>query len=398
MISPCPCCAAPLQAPFSQSGPVPVHSCLMLDTAAEATGFATGEVALAACATCGFVTNTRFDPKWSAYAPHYEDQQGFSPTFSAYATDLVRDLIGRHDLTGKRVVEVGCSKGDFLYLLAAEGAMQGIGIDPSALSGRVPQPPQGRFDLIPETYEDTHLDLPVDLLCCRHTMEHIQPVGTMLKRMQAHMARHPGSVLFLDIPDATRVWADGAFEDVYYEHCSYFTPGSLARALRRAGFALTDLRRDYGDQYLSAEAVLDPPRDRTFAIEEPPADTLALVAGYAAKAQAHKQAWQAYLAQASTTGQRIAIWGSGSKCVAFLKAVAPEGCPPLCGIIDINPHRAGKFAPGLDMAISAPETLTHLRPDAIIVMNPIYRDEIAKTCADVGWSAPLLTLGAPPHD
>lgn len=392
-MTPCPCCSASLDPPFYTGPPVPVHSCLMLDTAAEARAFATGPVVLAACPACGFVTNTAFDPKWSAYAPNYEDQQSFSPTFSRYAVELARDLVSRHDLVGKRAVEIGCSKGDFLYLLASEGRMRGVGIDPSALPGRVAKPPQGQFRLIQALYDDTHLTLPADLLCCRHTLEHIGPVAAMLDRMHRHMRRNPGAVLFLDIPDATRVWAEGAFEDVYYEHCSYFSPGSLGRALRGAGFAVTDLRRDYGDQYLSVEAVLDPAQDRSFAIEEPPDETARLIARFADAAETQKARWRAWLNTASATGRRVAIWGSGSKCVSFIKAVAADGHhPALCGIIDINPHRAGKYAPGLGLPISAPEALPRLTPDTIVVMNPIYMQEIAARCAGEGWQAELLPL------
>ena len=43
---------------------------------------------------------------------------------------------------------------------------------------------------------------------------------------------------------------EAAFWDVYYEHCSYFSTGSLARLFRAAKFDLLELGRDYGDQYL----------------------------------------------------------------------------------------------------------------------------------------------------
>ena len=39
-----------------------------------------------------------------------------------------------------------------------------------------------------------------------------------------------------------RVLEEGAFWDIYYEHCSYFTLGSHARLFRRAGLDVTDLR------------------------------------------------------------------------------------------------------------------------------------------------------------
>lgn len=392
----CPCCGHDLSAVFYEVGPVPVHSCLMLDRPTEARAFPSGHVRLAACPACGFVTNTAFDPKWSAYAPNYEDQQSFSPTFNSFAGQLARDLVARHGLEGRRAVEIGCSKGDFMALLCEAGAMDCTGIDPSAVEGRVTPPTRGTMRFIPDYYGPGHLGLPADLLCCRHTLEHIRDVAGVLALMRRHAATTPGAVLCIEVPDSTRLWREGAFEDIYYEHCSYFTAGSLAAAVRRAGFAVTDLRREYGEQYLVIEACLDPSRDRRFAIEEDPAETLADIARFRARIGGILDAWRARLAGMAARGQRVAIWGSGSKCVAFLRALGVEDS--ISAIVDINPHRAGKVAPGLGMAISAPEALLALRPEVVLVMNPLYLSEIAARCSDMGLSTVLIAADGARRD
>ena len=56
-------------------------------------------------------------------------------------------------------------------------------------------------------------------------------------------------VLF-ELPDVTRILKEAAFWDVYYEHCSYFSPGLAGAAVPRDHFDLLELGRDYGDQYL----------------------------------------------------------------------------------------------------------------------------------------------------
>lgn len=389
MTMPCPCCAAPLSDPFYHVGSVPVHSCLMLETAEEAASFPTGSISLAFCSACGFVTNVDFDPYWSAYAPGYEDQQCFSPTFNSFAGRLAEGLIQRYDLSGKRVVEIGCSKGDFLWLLAEHGGMVGVGIDPSAVPGRVPFPSRGSFRLISDYYGTDHLDIQTDLLCCRHTLEHIAPISDTLALIRAHMERNPGSVLCIEVPDASRIWETAAFEDVYYEHCSYFTPGSLARALRRAGFNLLDLRREYQDQYLVAEAVVGSGGDGTFALEEEPDDTAAMIATFSGRVATGIAHWR----EIFDTEETLTIWGSGSKCVAFLKTVDPKD-PPLI-IVDINPHRKGKYAPGVTLPISEPGALRDLSHGKTIVMNEIYMREIREMCEKERITTKLLPLDHP---
>ena len=382
----CPCCSGPLGSPFYSVGPVPVHSCLMLDTAEDAAAFPTSTVRLAHCAACGFVANVDFDPRWSAYSPNYEDQQSFSPTFNSFAGQLAQDLVARYELEGQPVVEMGCSKGDFLRLLCEAGGVQAVGIDPSVLPGRIPPPSRGSLEFVAAYYGPEHFEYPARLIVSRHTLEHIQDVHGTLSMMREHAERNPGAAICIEVPDSKRIWEDCAFEDIYYEHCSYFTAGSLARAVRRAGFAVTDLRREYADQYLVIEATLDPAQDRHFEIEETPEELAAMIAHFRANIDAALDTWREALGRADGS---VAVWGSGSKCVSFLRTL--KATDAVSAIVDINPHRHGRFAPGLGQAIRAPQDLASLSPAQVIVMNDIYLDEISADLGRLGLDPAIAT-------
>ena len=197
----------------------------------------------------------------------------------------------------------------------------------------------------------------------------------------------------IEVPDATRIWHDIAFEDIYYEHCSYFTPGSLARALRRAGFAVTDLRREYDDQYLVAEASLDPGEDRVFDIEDTVPALKQAVSEFTARYPDRLQAWQDFFGRTNAE-DRVAIWGSGSKCVAFLRTLGVVQHIDL--IVDINPHRRGRFAPGVPVEISTPDACRSADPGLVIMMNGVYENEIRSDLAGMGLSPRVATLDRVP--
>jgi hypothetical protein len=59
---------------------------------------------------------------------------------------------------------------------------------------------------------------------------------------------------FFRYPNARYVLGETAFWDIYYEHCSYFSPGSLSRLFQSAGFDVLDVWTDYDDQYLMITA------------------------------------------------------------------------------------------------------------------------------------------------
>jgi hypothetical protein len=65
----------------------------------------------------------------------------------------------------------------------------------------------------------------------------------------------PDTVVLFELPDVLRALRECAFWDVYDEHCSYFTPGSLARLFRASGFEVLVVELDYDDQYILVEAV-----------------------------------------------------------------------------------------------------------------------------------------------
>ena len=88
--------------------------------------------------------------------------------------------------------------------------------------------------------------------------------------------------------------------------------------------------------------------------------------------------------------QKVVVWGSGSKCVAFLTTL--DTIDKIEYVVDINPNRHGKFIPGVGKEIMSPEFLKEYQPDKVIIMNAIYCDEIGKMLEDMGVSTELMAL------
>lgn len=347
----------------------------MLPTQQAAVDFPKGDIDLGFCPQCGFITNLAYDPELAAYAPNYEDQQSFSPTFNQFALDLANHLIEKYDLRHKQIVEIGCSKGDFLLLLCELGHNYGVGIDPSAVPGRVQSAAADRVRFFAEYYSEHHSEYVGDLICCRHTLEHIYGVADLLKTVRKSIGARLDTAVFFEIPDTVRILKELAFEDIYYEHCSYFTPGSLARLFRSCGFEVTDLYRAYADQYLLIEArPVSSPVSSVHAQEETLEQLTQDVQHFVNHIQTYLSRWQQHLDELKRKEKRVVIWGSGSKCVSFLTTLGATNQVEY--IVDINPHRHGRFIPGLGKEIRSPEFLKTYQPDQVIVMNPIYCHEI----------------------
>jgi hypothetical protein len=182
-----------------------------------------------------------------------------------------------------------------------------------------------------------------------------------------------------------------AFEDIYYEHCSYFSPGSAARLFRQTGYEVTDLALEYDDQYLMVEATpVNSPSSRIQPLEESPEAMLEQAEDYSRKIEGTLNRWREDVTRMHDENRRPVIWGSGSKCVAFLTTIGMN--EEIEHVVDINPHRHGKFIPGLGKEIKSPEFLKSYDPQVVIVMNRIYTDEIRDLLAEMEIAPEIVAL------
>jgi SAM-dependent methyltransferase len=360
---------------FHQEAGVPVNSCLLLASEAEARAFPRGAIRLGFCHACGFIANTAFDQALAEYSTRYEETQGFSPRFQQFADDLAHRLVDRFDLHDRDILEIGCGKGEFLLRVCELGDNRGVGVDPSVVLDRVRGPAADRVSFIADLYRKQHADLPADFVMCRHTLEHISDVAGFMELLRANLAGREATTVFFELPDVLRVLREVAFWDIYYEHCSYFTVGSLVRLFERNGFTVLDASLDYDDQYILLEARTDGGlKERSPLAVDQVEDVAAAVDEFRRRHQAQLASWDARLAGLSASGRRAVVWGAGSKGVAFLCAL--PAAERIEVAVDINPYKHGMFMAATGQRIVPPAFLADYRPDVVIVMNPIYRDEI----------------------
>ena len=76
----------------------------------------------------------------------------------------------------------------------------------------------------------------------------------MLQQMAELASRSSHCEIFVQVPNAGAIFSVGAFWDVYYEHCNYFTAGTLSHALRCAGLEPVSTATAFANQYIVARA------------------------------------------------------------------------------------------------------------------------------------------------
>jgi SAM-dependent methyltransferase len=385
----CPCCGTHGMKVFYAVDRVPTNSCILLPTREEALSYPTGDVRMAFCAGCGFISNIAFDAKLTEYSGRYEETQAYSPTFNSFHDKLAHTLVQRHRLQGKELIEIGCGKGEFLRLLCTLGNNRGLGYDPGYSEERGASQGNTGFRVIRDFFSEKYTEQTADFVACKMTLEHITTPGDFLRA--AVRTVRPEGTIFIQVPESLRIVRDCAFEDIYYEHCSYFTAGSLGRLFQHLGLRVLNTEVEYDGQYLTVEAVFpDGPVSGTEPLVNDLQEIADQVASFERRMGAKLQEWQGHLARWKAEGKKVVIWGSGSKGVSFLTGV--PGAEQVSHAVDINPYRHGYFMPGTGQSIVGPEQLREIKPDAVVVMNRIYLPEIQAQIHGLGLAPEVLAL------
>lgn len=372
------------------SASLPINTTRVIRTRAEALAEPRGDLDLTLCPGCGFLFNPAFDAALVPFDTEQEQNQGFSPTFVRWQAGLATDLAERHRLAGKRIVEVGCGRGEFLGLFCATADATGLGFDPSYEPGRVEQGAE-RIEVRPIPFTEIEATRTrADLIVCSMTLEHIDRPVDFLGLLR-HAAEASGNCpVLVMVPNALHLLRHRHFWDFYYEHCSNFTPGTLARLFRLAGFVVTRLERQYDDQYILIEAVPGRMVQRPLEGEETPATVAGEVRAFAGEVPERLAKLESRLAGWKRAGRRVVMWGSGSRATA-LANLAGMG-EEVAGFVDINPHRQGAYVAGTGHAVLAPAALVDLKPDLVVVLNPMYRAEVGQMVARLGLAPSVETL------
>jgi SAM-dependent methyltransferase len=382
----CPVCQSSATKAFFDLPSVPVSIGVQWPTAAEATNCSKGDIRLTFCTDCGFIWNRNFDLAKLEYSQRYDNSLDFSPVFQTYARTLAERLVNTYELRNKEVVELGCGKGHFLTLLCEAGNNRGYGFDPSYEGDRIQSPAAERITYVTDFYGEKYSAHQGDLVCCRHVFEHIPDPSAFLSMVRRTIGDRRSTVVYFEVPNVRFILDRLSVWDIIYEHCNYFSRESLAAVFQRCGFEILRLEETYDSQFLSLDAR---PGDE----QTPPITDLAglhaRVDDFSNQVSRRSSAWHSRLDDWRQHGRRAALWGGGAKAVSFLNMLKiADSFIPL--VVDINPHKQGRYLPGTGQKLVPPEALKEFRPDYVVLMNSIYRAEVEAQLRALGVKAEIV--------
>jgi len=348
-------------------------------TREEARRAAQGEMEMRLCPQCTTLFNAAHDARLLAFGAEYDNAQIHSPRYMAHmeeGTERVLRLI--EDIEAPTIVDIGCGQGDFLRMLAGKLKRPArlMGFDPAL---RIGSADRRDVDAGPVSIElHPRLFQPADApdgaaFLMRAVFGYFTDPAPFLAAL-----RRKGSRLAIETSSLEWIVADDVVADLYYEYFCYYTSAALAKVLAATGWGGIEIAPTFGGQYLWAGARSDRPAEPVAAAPVRVPDDAAVRARILDR-----------LIQARSRGP-IAIWGAAGKGLNLLPMIDPDAQLVDC-VIDINPAKHGAFTPVTAHPIVSPAEAISRGVQAAYVVNPIYRQEIARLVAELGGAMELLS-------
>jgi hypothetical protein len=203
-------------------------------------------------------------------------------------------------------------------------------------------------------------------------LEHVEDPVDFLRTLRTTMEACGDAVLYLEVPSGEELLVSLGLWDYLYEHVSYFSAQSLEAVLNTAGFEVLAMRRDFGGQFLCADARI---AARTSTLQPSIGQSEAFVRSAAQGMLGRLQRWRQWTSELPTGGE-VALWGAGSKGVMFLNLLGLNTSGKIDRVVDQNVDKHGRFVSGTGQAIVSPEGLKGSEVDQVVLMNGIYAAEI----------------------
>jgi SAM-dependent methyltransferase len=357
---------------------MPVLCNVLLSSKKDALTVMKGNLDMYFCTNCGHVFNVDFDNSILSYDEGYDNALHYSPKFQAFAEELALKLIKKYDITNKNIIDIGCGKGDFLNLICKLGKNHGVGFDASYQRERNNENPNVRF--VQDFFNNKYSDMPVDVVLCRHVLEHIEDPKKFLSEIIAAV-QDKDPVFYFEVPNALYTIKDLGIWDLIYEHVSYFTKESLRYLFNSCGLNILDITEGFGGQYLLVEAKIGEFTEYNAGVDK----LQSFIKKFSEEYVRKKNYWEEFIS--IRNNKKIVIWGAGSKGITFLNVLNNQNIEY---IVDMNPHKHGKYVPGTGTKVIAPEFLKEYTPEIIILMNPIYRSEVQEIIKKLGLSTEII--------
>jgi SAM-dependent methyltransferase len=333
----------------------------------------------------------------------------YSELWLRHCRDYAEQMVERYRLhESSLVVEIASNDGYLLQYFKERG-IGVFGVEPAANVAQVAID-KGIATEIAFFGTDTARHLAAqgrraDLIAANNVLAHVPDLNDFVAGFKILLK--PTGVATFEFPHLLRLIEECQFDTIYHEHFSYFSLLVVDLIFARHGLAVFDVEElpTHGGSlrvFAAAAETAAPRSDRFGAViaaeRQAGLDRPGSCADFVNAGAEVKCRLLEFLIGARRDGKTVAGYGAPAKGNTLLNYCG-VGTELLPYTVDISPHKQGRYVPGVQIPIHAPQRIFETRPDYVLVLPWNLKDEIATQMAGIrDWGGrfvvaiPTLTI------
>lgn len=317
------------------------------------------------CKHCGLV---QLDNQPVDYYRDVIRSVGFSSTMAELRTSQYKHLIETYGLEGKKFLEIGCGRGEFLKVLE-QFPVKAFGIEHSE---KLVQEAENGLHVtcgFPET-EDTILGQngPYDVFLTFNFLEHQPKPGVMLDCIYNNLTDQ--AMGLVTVPSLEYSLQHDGYYELIRDHIAYYTLDTLRYLMEHHGFQV--LEETSRKDMLAMIVKKIPKGEENIPEREVKKVDLSGLKENLADLQSQMEEIKRDLEARHET---LAVWGASHQAFTLIATTCLRQKAEY--IIDSATFKQGRFSPASHLPIVSPDYGASHLTDVILIVAPEYTEEIA---------------------
>lgn len=341
------------------------------------------------CKECFLVQLPTHRLEHEIFTDEYAYFSSYSTSWLEHAKKYTDEMTSRFGLNQDSLVIEVASNDGYLLQYFKEKNVPVLGIEPTANTAAEAEK-KGITSLVEFFGADVAEKLvsqgkQADLLLGNNVLAHVPDLNDFVKGMKILLK--PSGVITMEFPHLQRLIELNQFDTIYHEHYSYYSFLTVEKIFAHHGITLFDVQqlnthggslRIFGKHSDNTALEVTSNVEALKAQERAAGlDQLSTYDSYNEKVKETKRSFLEFLIKAKREGKTIVGYGAPAKGNTFLN---------YCGVrrdfidytVDMNPHKQGRFLPGVHIPIVSPEKYKETKPDYVVILPWNLKEEITQ--------------------
>jgi 2-polyprenyl-3-methyl-5-hydroxy-6-metoxy-1,4-benzoquinol methylase len=355
------------------------------------------------CEKCWLVQVDELEKAESIFNNEYTYFSSYSTSWLKHAKEYVDYMINRFGFNEKsKVIEIASNDG-YLLQYFKEKNIPVLGVEPTSNTAQVAieKGIECKIDFFSSGLANKDLKNSADLILGNNVLAHVPDINDFVKGVK--IALKENGVNTFEFPHLCNLVSKSQFDTIYHEHFSYLSLTAVKTIFENQGLEIFDVQ-EINTHGGSLRVFAKHKEDKSKKIENTVSEILQKESSLGVSSLKYYTSFQdvvnrvknnflTFLIEQNKIGKKVVGYGAAAKGNTLLNYCGIKGDDLISFVVDMSPHKQGKYLPGSRLKVLDVESILNFKPDFVIIFPWNLRDEISNQLSEIRtWGGKFVVV------